>query len=240
MQILITRPAEQASDTIAALSRRGYDAVLSPVIEIELTDAQWPQGTVDLLVATSARAFEALLTQPDFPTAESRRLIPLFVVGEKTCDAAHDAGFTGPAVVSDKAQDLAPKLIAQLRSYTRALYLAGRERKPELEKMCTDAGFSLDILETYAAAPASRLSDAALTALDEGTIAAVLHYSRRSTAIFLELLDAEGFDPAQLRHIAISEDAAIPLRDLDLPHVDTAAQPDENSMLALLPAEARG
>jgi uroporphyrinogen-III synthase len=236
MQILITRPAEQAHETAVALSILGYEALLSPVVEVAPTDKPWPPGTIDLVVATSARAFEALLTEPDFPTPEARRLMPLYVVGEKTCEAARLAGFTGPAVMAETAKDLAPKLIAQLRSYTRALYLAGRERKPKLEKMCVDAGFTLDVHETYAAAPASRLSDSALAALDEGMVGAVLHYSQRSTAIFLELLEADGFDPAALRHIAISEDAAIPLRDLDLPHIDVAVQPDENSMFALLPA----
>jgi uroporphyrinogen-III synthase len=239
VQILITRPAEQAHETEVALSILGYEALLSPVVEVAPTDKPWPHGTIDLVVATSARAFEALLTKPDFPTPEARRLMPLYVVGEKTCEAARLAGFTGPAVIADTAKDLAPKLIAQLRSYTRALYLAGRERKPKLEKMCVDAGFTLDVHETYAAAAASRLSDAALAALDEGAVGAVLHYSQRSTAIFLELLEAEGFDPAALRHIAISEDAAIPLRDLDLPHIDVAAQPDESSMFALLPAGER-
>jgi uroporphyrinogen-III synthase len=239
MQILITRPAEQAHETAVALSILGYEALLSPVVEVAPTDKPWPHGTIDLVVATSARAFEALLTEPDFPTPEARRLMPLYVVGEKTCEAARLAGFTGPAVMAETAKDLAPKLIAQLRSYTRALYLAGRERKPKLEKMCVDAGFTLDVHETYAAAAASRLSDAALAALDEGAVCAVLHYSQRSTAIFLELLEDEGFDPAALRHIAISEDAAIPLRDLDLPHIDVAAQPDESSMFALLPAGER-
>ncbi|HEY0145501.1 MAG: uroporphyrinogen-III synthase [Methylovirgula sp.] len=239
MQILITRPAEQAYETAAVLSVLGYDAVLSPAVEIVPTDTPWPYGTIDLLVATSARAFEALLTQPDFPTAEARRLMPLYVVGEKTLEAARLAAFAGPAVMADTAKDLAPKLIAQLRSYTRALYLAGRERKPKLEKMCVDAGFTLDVLETYAAAAVAHLSDAALAALDDGAVGAVLHYSQRSAAIFLELLEAEGFDPAVLRHIAISEDAAIPLRELGLPHIDVAAEPDENSMLALLPVGDR-
>jgi uroporphyrinogen-III synthase len=239
MQVLVTRPIEQANETAEALSALGCEAVLSPVVEIAPTDAKWPHGTVDLIVATSARAFEALLIEPDFPTAEARRLIPLYLVGEKTHNAAQVAGFTGPAVIAETAKELAPKLIAQLLSYRRALYLAGRERKPKLEKMCVDAGFTLDVLETYTAAAAYRLSDAAVVALDENTIGAVLHYSRRSTAVFLELLEAEGFDPAVLRHIAISEDAAIPLRDLDLPHIDVATEPDENSMLALLPAEDR-
>ena len=48
---------------------------------------------------------------------------------------------------------------------------------------------------------------------------------------FLELLQ-RGFHPANLRHLAISEDAAAPLRELDLPRIEIAAQPDEDLLLA--------
>jgi uroporphyrinogen-III synthase len=240
MQVLVTRPIEQAAETAAILAVLGHEAVISPVIEIAPTGASWPARTIDFLLATSARAFEALHTAPDFPTAETRRLLPLYLVGQNTLMAARTTGFTGPAVVAADVKDLVPKLIAQLRSYTHALYLAGRERKPGLEKTCADAGFALDVLETYAAAAAPRLHDEALAALDDGAIGAVLHYSRRSAAIFLGLLEAEGFDPAALHHIAISEDAAAPLRESDVPSLAVAAKPDEDSMLALLPVEDRG
>lgn len=239
MQVLVTRPMEQAAETAAILAVLGYEAVISPVIDIAATGASWPKRTVDFLVATSARAFEVLQTEPEFPTAETRRLLPLYLVGQKTLTAARTAGFTGPAIVAADVKDLVPKLIAQLRSYTRALYLAGRERKPDLEKTCADAGFALDVLETYAAAAASHFSDEALAALDDGAIGAVLHYSRRSAAVCLELLEAEGFDPAALHHIAISEDAAAPLREIDVPSLAVAAEPNEDSLLALLPVEDR-
>jgi uroporphyrinogen-III synthase len=54
MQILITRPAEQARETAAVLSILGHEAVLSPVVEVAPTDTPWPHGTIDLLVATPA------------------------------------------------------------------------------------------------------------------------------------------------------------------------------------------
>ncbi|MGP8233507.1 MAG: uroporphyrinogen-III synthase [Methylovirgula sp.] len=237
MLVLVTRPAAQALETLVKLAARGHEAVLSPVAVIAPTGANWPRGTIDVLVATSARAFEALQTAPEFPTPETKRLLPLFLVGEKTLEAARSAGFTGPALAAAEVKELASKLIAHLRSYNTALYLAGRERKPDLENTCVSAGFKLTLLETYAAEAAAWLNDEALAALDADAVDAVLHYSRRSAALFLELLEAAGFDPAVLRHIAISEDAAAPLRELDLPHVAVAAHPDEDSMLALLAAE---
>jgi uroporphyrinogen-III synthase len=237
MQVLVTRPAERAAETAAVLAILGHEAVVSPVIQIARTGETWPKRTIDRLVATSARAFEALQMEPDFPTAETRRLLPLFVVGETTLAAARAAGLTGPATCAVDVLHLAPSLLAHRRPVMRVVYVAGHERKPELEAICTDAGVLLTVVETYSAEAMSQLSDEARAALDEASVGAVLHYSRRSTAIFLELMEADGFDPSQLTHIAISEDAAGPLHVLNLPRVRVAALPDEDSMLALLAAE---
>jgi uroporphyrinogen-III synthase len=230
------RPAEQAAETAAALAVMGYEAVISPVLEIAATGAAWPAQAVDCLIATSARAFEALSIEPDFPTLETRRLLPLFVVGETTLAAARTAGFFGPATVAPDVQHLVPLLLPHLRPGICGLYLAGHERKPDLETACAEANTPLQIVETYRAAPAPRLSDEARAVLDEGSVGAALHYSRRSTAIFLELMEAEGFDPASLKHVAISEDAASPLRAHDLSHlrVCVAASPSESDMFDLL------
>lgn len=236
MRVLVTRPAEQAAATAAVLAILGHEAVISPVIEITPTRAKWPSGAVDRLIATSTRAFECLQMEPDFPTAETRRLLPLFVVGDKTLAAARAAGFTGPATVAADVQHLAPLLLANLRRVTRVLYLAGRDRKPDLETICAEAGAPLSIVEVYTAEAKSQLSGEAQAALDEGSVAAVLHYSRRSAAIFLELMEAEGFDSSRLMHVAISEDAAGPLRAPDLSHlrVGVAASPCESDMMVLL------
>lgn len=236
MQVLVTRPAEQAAETAAVLAILGHEPVISPVIEIAPTGAAWPSGVVDRLVATSARAFESLQLAADFPTAEARRLLPLFVAGEKTLAAAHAAGFTGPATGAPDVHSLAPLLVAGLCPMTRVLYLAGHERKPDIETICAEAGVALTVVETYGAVAKSQLSDAARVALNEGSVDAVLHYSRRSAAIFLELMEAEGFDSSRIIHVAISEDAAAPLRALDLSHlrVGVAASASESDMIALL------
>lgn len=236
MLVLVTRPAPQAAETAARLTLLGHAAIISPVINIVPTGAQWPAIAVDRLIATSARAFEALHVQPDLPSPEARRLIPLSVVGKKTLAAARAAGFAGSAAVAPDVQHFAAALNAPPHS-RRALYLAGRERKPEIETICAAAALNVTIVETYGAEPAKQLSDAARAALDAGAIGAVLHYSRRSTAMFLELLEADGFDASALTHLAISEDAAGPLRALDLLHVHVAARPDEDALLALLVRE---
>jgi hypothetical protein len=87
--------------------------VLSPVLDMVPTEATWPAGIIDGVIATSARAFELLSATPDWPLPEARRLLPLFLVGERTL-AARDRGFEGPAVIAPDANSLVDLRFAAL------------------------------------------------------------------------------------------------------------------------------
>ena len=88
------------------------------------------------------------------------------------------------------------------------------------------------------AQPAEALSDAALALAKRGEIGAVLHYSRRSTEIFLGLAGGAGFDLSRVDHLCISHDAAAALLDAGLHGVLIAKTPDEQAMFALVNALA--
>jgi uroporphyrinogen-III synthase len=236
MLVLLTRPWDEAIRNAEKLAAMGYTPVVSPVIEIVPTDTPWPQGVIDAMVATSARAFQSLSLAPEWPPPEARRLIPLFLVGAKTAEAARACGFVGPERVTLDVKALCTVIGDRLKSSTRVLYLAGRDRKPDLETCCAEMGIALEVVETYAAQAATNLSDQALELIAAG-VGAVLHFSRRSAEIFLELAANAGLDPAPLIHIAISNDAAAPLTAL--PKVAAASEPTEEAMLALFqPAQA--
>jgi uroporphyrinogen-III synthase len=230
MLVLLTRPWDQAVHSAEKLYAMGHTAVVSPVIEIAPTGAEWPQGAIDAVIATSARAFQCLDLAREWPLPEARRLFPLFLVGEKTAAAARVCGFEGPARVTFDSKALCAVVCDRLAAPTRVLYLAGRNRKNDLEVCCNDAGLSLEVLESYAAQPAAALSDEAVRLVADA-LGAVLHFSRRSAEIFLELAAKAGVDPAPLIHIAISEDAAAPLEAL--PKVLVADEPTEEAMLAM-------
>jgi uroporphyrinogen-III synthase len=238
MQVLVTRPADAAARTVEALAGRGHHAIVSSVLDIVATDAAWPQGVVDAAMATSAHAFTHLRADPDWPLPETRRLLPLYLVGEKTLEAARARGFDGPAIVALDAQDLATQILAQANRPARTLYLAGLARKSELEDRLAAADVRFDVLEIYDARAATALSEDAIERLIAGRCEAVLHYSRRSAEIFLKLAAAAEVNVAALLHVAISEDAAAPLRGAELPRVAVAAEPKEQSLLDLLAAAA--
>lgn len=227
MRLLLTRAAEDAARTRARLEARGHRVVLGPVLHYAGTGASLPGEPPDALVATSARAF-AHAAAPPWDVAS----LPLFLVGRQTRAAAREAGFQGPATIAATAGVLVAKLRPEPPQ--RLLYLAGVERKAELEAALAAGPHRLAVVETYAAQAAPALAPDALAALREGEIDAVLHFSRRSAAIFRQLGEAAGLDLRRLAHLCLSADVAAVLAGL--PDLRVAAVPEESALLALAEA----
>ncbi|ACK48990.1 uroporphyrinogen III synthase HEM4 [Methylocella silvestris BL2] len=236
MLVLLTRAFDEAMRTAAKLTALGHHAILSPVLEMAPTGAEWPQCVVDGALATSTQAFELLSQSGDWPSPEARRLTPLHVVGERTKAAARERGFEGRTSVAPDAKILASSLIGALagRTPSRFVYLAGRDRKPDLEAALTDAGHSVDVVEVYAAQALDALDTEAAALIEAGQIGAILHYSRRSADIFLRLAAETGLDISRIPHVAISADAAAPLKAARFPSVHIAEIPNEQGMLDAL------
>jgi uroporphyrinogen-III synthase len=235
MLVLLTRALDESTRTAASLAREGHEAVLSPVIEMEPTGAIWPAGVIDGVIATSARAFDLFSAAPDWPLPEVRRLLPLLLAGKRTEKAARERGFEGPALLAPDAKTLAADFFgSRLPVPSRLVYLAGRDRKPDLETSLPRAGHAIETIEVYTAQPAESLSEAALSLAGTGGIGAVLHYSRRSSEIFLRLAREAGFDLSRVNHVCISQDAAAPLLDAGHHGVHIAETPDEQAMFTIL------
>ncbi len=240
MLVLITRALDEAMRTAGKLAAIGHHAILSPVLEMAPTGAEWPDGVVDAVLATSTQAFELFSDTQERPSPETRRLLPVYVVGERTLAAARERGFEGRGGVAPDAKDLAKTLVAALSGGdpARLVYLAGRDRKPDLEGELGAAGHHVETIEVYAAQPVDALDEEAAALIHAGDIGAVMHYSRRSTEIFLNLANEAGLDPSNLVHVAISKDAAQPLNLAGVASVLIAEEPKEQAMLAALEAIA--
>lgn len=224
MKVLIVRAAEDARRTAARLAAAGHQAIVAPVLTIRALDFDLPAGDFDAVLATSAHAFR------DIGRLQRVMQLPLFVVGARTAEAAATVGFGVARAVAGNAGELAPAILNGLRPGARVLYLAGRDRKPDLERALAGR-CALTIIETYAADAADALPPEAVAAIAAGE-AAVLHYSQRSAAIFLDLAGRAGCDLKNraIRHVAISDDAAKPLLAAGMA-VAVAAQANEDSMI---------
>ena len=232
MRVLLTRAAEDSARTGALLEAAAYEVVVSPVIEIKALPAVWPDGAVDAVLATSANAFVS--GSVIGPAPEARRVMTLFLVGERTAAGAREHGYLGAATVTANAAALALAFGTLAHRPRRLVYLAGRDRKPDAEAALSSAGQAFEVLEIYEARGAAALSERVEAALRAREVDAVLHYSRRSASLFSALATARGLDISGLRHLCLSEDVAATLRERSLPHVEVAEAPNEPALLALL------
>lgn len=230
MRVLVTRPADQASRTVKRIAALGHEPVAAPVLEVIATGAAPPDEPFDLILATSAQAFAG------WAAPASLRAAPLACVGEKTAEAGRGAGLA-PCAVATAAKKLVETLIAEHKPGS-ALYLAGRERKLDLEDGLRAAGWRLRIVETYDARPVAAWPPAVAAALGRGEIDAVLHYSPRSAQAALALIGASA--ARDMLHLCLSEEVSALCRArVPADKILTAFQPDEDSLLELLGPPAR-
>lgn len=232
MRILLTRAEEAASRTAERLKADGHEVIASPLLEIVPLDFAWPQGPFDALIATSGNAFAGMETPGPFTA------LPLYTVGARTAEIARAAGFPHAIAKGQDAKELTDFLLGDLPVSARLLYVAGVDRRPQLETRLRQAGRHLVTLETYRAEPRHGLTPDAIAALTDGKPLAILHFSPRSARLFLDATAdrQDALNAGAITHIALSDAVAKPLREAGLP-VLTAAMPDEESMLALVPRD---
>ncbi|WP_159732775.1 uroporphyrinogen-III synthase [Methylosinus sp. Ce-a6] len=232
-RVLVTRAREDALRTAEELRRRGFAPLIAPVLEIVATGAPIPAENFDAILATSARAIRY--------AGEGLAALrgPFFVVGAKTAQALAARGARVEASAPDVAA-LTELLLSRFAAPSHFLYLAGRDRKDELESFLRSRGHAATIVETYEARAADALGEEAAAALAAEEVDAALHYSARSASIFFALADAAGAPEtlrARVAHHALSEDVARVLRAAGCAHVRVAAAPDQASLLAALEAQ---
>jgi uroporphyrinogen-III synthase len=234
MKVLVLRAEPSASRTAEALSSLGHEAVLAPLSEIVPVDGGFiplpPPGSPYLcVVAASANAFAML----DSQSRDALYELPALVVGAHTAEAAEAAGLRPVELAYSTAAELAEALGASAPS-GHLLYLAGRDRRPEIEAALEGHSFTLAIV--YEANLVATLPETAREALRAGTVEAVLHYSARSARAYLALagqadLAAAALAPSQL---CLSLAIASALADAGAARVSVASTPDEANLLAML------
>lgn len=205
MQLIVTRPKEDAVATASALQAAGHEAIIAPLISIEtifetpIPDQNW-QG----ILVSSANGVRALVERSQ---ASALSDTPLLAVGEASAGAAKDAGFS----TVKSANGGLPELVRLACSTFTAqggplLYLSGTVISGDLKAELEGRGFQVHRAQIYSAKPAECLSENALSALRTGSADAVGLFSRRSAKIWIELVNAAGLsgEAAKLKHICLS------------------------------------
>jgi uroporphyrinogen-III synthase len=232
MTILVTRPQPDNERTGASLRARGFDVLLAPMLRFEPVPLRQGAGAdYGAVIVTSANALRAVETQ----LAGSGVLdLPLFAVGDRTADAAREAGFRTVVSAGGDAGDLRDLVQARAKELGKRplLYLAAADLSRDLAGELGEHGFTVVTQTTYQMAPASELPSDALDAIADNRVEAVLHYSARSAKAFVEAVRAAGVEISALAlpQCCISATVAAILRDAGATRVTVASSPDENSL----------
>lgn len=237
MRLLLTRPLFEAERTAQALRAMGHDVVFAPVLEIEnVADVSIGRGPYAAVLMTSGNAARAIAIHPDRALLAA---LACFAVGAQTAAAARRAGFADVVSADGDGGDLARLVSERVRRKDQpVLYLAGDDRARDMGAELAAAGLRVETVVVYRARAATGLPAEVAGALRAGSIDGVLHYSRRSTAIFVDCVQASGLEraAAALNHYCLSARASEPLAAIDASSIHVAQNPDESAMLGLIPA----
>ena len=235
MRLLLTRPVFEAERTAAALRARGHEVTLAPMLEIEnISDVSTGAGPWSAVLMTSGNAARAIAAHPQRDRFASLRC---FAVGAQTAAAARLAGFNEVVSPNGDGGDLAKVILRHLAGDAAPLlYLAGDDRARDMAAELAPAGLRLEIVVVYRAKAAARFATEINDGLRANRFDGVLHYSRRSTEIFVACARAADVMAAAagLKHFCLSRRASEPLSDIGATHIAIAARPDEAAMLELI------
>ena len=229
LPVIVTRAEPGARQTCQRLAERGYLALSSPTLELTANpDAVMPEmETVSGLVFTSANGVRFFTAQ------SSDRTHSAWCVGPATAEAARVAGFEQVHQSSGNALQLAEFILARGgRSAKPLLHIANAAAEGKLAERLSLANQAVDFVPLYQAEPALKLSISVTKTLESQMPCLLLVHSAKAALAFAYL--AKGLPVGALIGVAISDQAAAPLRHLDLPEVLIADHPDEDGLFAAL------
>jgi len=232
MRVLVTRPLPDGERTAAALRATGYDVLVAPLMQVKPIAADLA-GDWSAVIISSANAVRAL----DAPQITSLSKMPLFAVGQRSADAAREAGFSDVRSANGDAHDLV-HLVATSRFDKAAacLYLAGEDRAADVEGELAKHAIKVRTLVVYKNVTQTYPPEL-IAALRNQKIDAVLHFSRRSAENYVNGAKATGLEQMALapKHICLSAQVAEPLRAAGVGQISVAPEPNEAALLAILP-----
>jgi uroporphyrinogen-III synthase len=236
-RMLVTRPEPDAQSTLSRLVALDIEAIAAPLmVRRTLHGSLPPPDGFAAMVLTSANAVRALA---DRGVVAQYAHLPVLAVGDRTAQEAEEAGFGKVSSAAGALSDLVNAIaISKLKG--PLFHPTGRHQSGDLAKALAPLGVMVVTSRVYDMVAIEALPGEVLAALGDGSIGAVLAYSRRTAEIFATL--AAGLELSQRRRIAmlcLSEAVAGPLLDAHFHRISLADRPDEDAMMALALAVAR-
>lgn len=226
LAVIVTRTQPGADETAASLTRHGYRALVSPMLQIVPSglDPAALRGVRDFIFtsANGVHAFAASGTPAEGLTA--------WCVGPSTAAAARETGFSRVVEGDGDAEDLARRILTARGEISGPLlHIANDAAAGNLVSALAQAGLDARFAAAYRTEPAPALSAPALAALKEGPAVLLVHSAKGAAAIA-----QTGVKLDQAVVVAISAAAAAPLQGTPLAGLHIAGRPNEDALMAAL------
>jgi uroporphyrinogen-III synthase len=218
MMFLITRPLDDALSLATLLAERGYESVISPMLQIKRNEKAMAIDA-DIVVMTSRYAV---------PMQAIGK--PCYVVGEQTVRAMPERE---DVHVYPDAVALKKGLVKELPEGTRILYLRGKYVKADMAAQMPQFAWQEEI--RYEAQLVPQFSEDALQALRQQRVSDVLFFSSRTAWHFEDLLEKNQLTRLKLNAWCLSADIAGELRLPVWRKKHVSQRPDMAGLLTILP-----
>ncbi|MDD3287903.1 MAG: uroporphyrinogen-III synthase [Alphaproteobacteria bacterium] len=226
-KVLITRPQEAASELANKLIKAGYSVLSEPMFSIQKLDAAKPNtSSTNAIILTSRNALTSLNEIKDLLA------LPCFCVGPKTAEAAAAKGFKNIKHSEGSKTELLELINAHTPTTATLLHICGTATDDYISAALTKTGRKVNMWRVYEAKPFSAFSPELRQALEKNEINAALFFSPRTARIFAPL--AAENNCANITAIAISAEAAEPLKTLNWKQIAIAQKPLESNMVETL------
>lgn len=236
--MLVTRPEPDASDTVARLAALDIEAAICPLLRHETLPTGLPDANgFGCMAATSANALRALRDRGALAPFVN---LPIYTVGDRTAQMARDLGFAAVESAGGAFGDLVD-LLAHSGAKGPIFYPAGRDQSGDLAKSLAPFGLMVIVAQVYAMNAIDELPAQIVGELEDGSIDAVMLYSRRTAETFVRLAEGHLSRLARLElgMLCLSEAVAEPLVSAHFVRVGLADYPSEEAMMALALSFAR-
>ncbi|MEM6620960.1 MAG: uroporphyrinogen-III synthase [Pseudomonadota bacterium] len=224
--VLLTQAVSRSRRHAAKLAQHNIETSIWPLLEIAQTVDELPDiaiGQTVLLTSANAGRIIADLGAP--------RDAAILTVGDETAALMRGLGFHSVQSAGGTVDDLA--VLARSSRYQRFVYVRGQDVARDLVSLIGED--RVDQCVVYTAKPSGPPPKDIEDKLVDGRFGAVSLWSRRNAEVFAEHLAANpGWQMKKTTAVAISTNAAVPLRNDRFQRVITPPQPDSAGMLKAL------
>lgn len=236
--MLVTRPEPDAQSTILRLKALDIEAMAGSLMSRQTLDTSLPGA--DGFAAVALTSTNALRALADREALHAYNHLPAYAVGARTAFEAEAAGFSQVTDTGGTFEDMV-NVLSRVELDGPVFYPAGKHLSGDMAKALAPFGVMVVTARVYEMVPVDSLPEAVMAGLADGTICAVLLYSRRTAELFIEQM-GERLDQARrsgLAMLCISEAVAEPLMGAHFNRISLADRPDEEAMMTLALAFAR-